>query len=161
MYELSSDETVSSFLEYAASLNYPSIIYVCVVNSNVETSSLDSEYQPTTFDFVSEQTYGSHEPDFVSETLQSVQEDDDDDDDDDDVDVDDVVDDNHVFHLGIAGIDSDEEAIPETPSIISYGVINDFHRMPPPLPDVEEEAVVTDEGLSYIRSLAISEADVF
>ena len=84
---------------------------------------------------------------FVPKTLQSEQEDDDDDD---DVDVDDVVDDNYAFHLGIVGIDSDEEAIPETPPIISYGWINDFHRMPQPLLNVEEEEPVADEGLSYI-----------
>ena len=31
VYQLSSDETVFSFFEYAGSLNYPSIIYVCVL----------------------------------------------------------------------------------------------------------------------------------
>ena len=40
VYELCSDETVFSFLDYAVSLNYPSIIYVCVENSNVEANNV-------------------------------------------------------------------------------------------------------------------------
>ena len=101
---------------------------MCVINSSVGGSEqnesayvgqVNSEYQCSTSDFVPEQTYGSSEPDFVLETLQSIQEDDDDDDDDDkDVDVDDVTDDIHVFHLGIVSIDSDEESILKTPPII-------------------------------------------
>ena len=189
LFELNSDETVFSFLDYAASLNYPSTICVCVENSNVQESYVggieqNQCAQATTSDFLPEQTYGVNESDFVPDTQQSVQEeevvveeaeeddddqqeeedeveDEDDEHDFEDLDYDDMVDENHVFHLGIPGIDSDEEVIPDTPPITSYAGINDFFGMPPTLTDVIEEPDVVDQTVSYIRSRAISEADVF
>ena len=62
--------------------------------------------------------------------------------------------------MGIPGIDFDEEATPETSPIKSFGGINDFFGMPPPLADIEE-SLVADEPVYYIRSIAISEVKVF
>ncbi|KAJ9555951.1 hypothetical protein OSB04_010565 [Centaurea solstitialis] len=154
--ELNYDETVYSYLAYGASVNRPTTIFVSVHYPIVQQNQgSTSGGVPATED---EGAEGEEDGDEEEESEK-----------DDDAfcfeenDYDAEVDENHVLHL--PGVDSNEEVVPETqpesPPITSYAGRNDYFARPPLLPDVDEEPIVEEEHVSYARSRAISEADVF
>ncbi|KAJ9545689.1 hypothetical protein OSB04_025396 [Centaurea solstitialis] len=160
VFELNSDQTVYSYLAFAASVNRPATIFVSVHYPVVQQN------QGSTSAGVPEiEDEGAEDEEDGDEEEESEE--------DDDAycfeenDHDAEVDENHVLHL--PGVDSDEEVVPETqpetqpesPPITSYAGRNDFFARPPLLPDVDSEPIVEEEHVPYARSRAISEADVF
>ncbi|KAJ9542157.1 hypothetical protein OSB04_028663 [Centaurea solstitialis] len=150
VFELNSDETVYSFLAYAASVNRPATIFVSVYYPVVQQNHAStSGGVPETED------EGAEDEEDGDEEEESEEDDDDDDEycfEENDYDAE--VDENHVLH--IRGVDPDEEVIPEThpesPPITSYAGKNDYFAQPPLLPDVDEEPIVEEEDFSYVRS---------
>ncbi|KAJ9552391.1 hypothetical protein OSB04_016436, partial [Centaurea solstitialis] len=156
----SRSQEVTNYLAFAASVNRPATIFVSVHYPVVQQN------QGSTSAGVPEiEDEGAEDEEDGDEEEESEE--------DDDAycfeenDYDAEVDENHVLHL--PGVDSDEEVVPETqpetqpesPPITSYAGRNDYFARPPLLPDVDEEPIMEEEHVSYARSRAISEADVF